>query len=122
MLRQIGLGSPEELFHSIPEDLLLRRHLNTPAALSEIELLDRKSRRLNSSHSQISYAVFCLKKNNICTRNGQAVCLHGERSLLMAKAAALHRRLGESRWVSVRGQTAHVDPTASRPIALCVMS
>src|SRR5438128_1177086 len=39
MLRQIGLGSPEELFHSIPEDLLLRRHLNTPAALSEIELL-----------------------------------------------------------------------------------
>src|SRR5256886_3820452 len=30
-------------------------------------LLDRKSTRLNSSHSQISYAVFCLKKkkNNI---------------------------------------------------------
>src|SRR2546430_13379268 len=30
--------------------------------------LDRKSTRLNSSHSQISYAVFCLKKkkqNNI---------------------------------------------------------
>src|SRR2546430_4871445 len=25
---------------------------------------DRKSTRLNSSHSQISYAVFCLKKNN----------------------------------------------------------
>src|SRR2546430_5438890 len=29
---------------------------------------DRKSTRLNSSHSQISYAVFCLKKkNNIST-------------------------------------------------------
>src|SRR2546430_433160 len=27
-------------------------------------LEDRKSTRLNSSHSQISYAVFCLKKNN----------------------------------------------------------
>src|SRR2546430_8887156 len=27
--------------------------------------LDRKSTRLNSSHSQISYAVFCLKKKNI---------------------------------------------------------
>src|SRR2546430_9211400 len=28
---------------------------------------DRKSTRLNSSHSQISYAVFCLKKKkNIC--------------------------------------------------------
>src|SRR5688572_31470024 len=28
---------------------------------------DRKSTRLNSSHSQISYAVFCLKKKT-CTR------------------------------------------------------
>src|SRR2546430_10701851 len=31
--------------------------------------VDRKSTRLNSSHSQISYAVFCLKKkkNRTCT-------------------------------------------------------
>src|SRR5689334_24332392 len=28
---------------------------------------DRKSTRLNSSHSSISYAVFCLKKKNIQT-------------------------------------------------------
>src|SRR2546430_4410529 len=28
----------------------------------EVAALDRKSTRLNSSHSQISYAVFCLKK------------------------------------------------------------
>src|SRR2546430_13358822 len=28
---------------------------------------DRKSTRLNSSHSQISYAVFCLKKKTITT-------------------------------------------------------
>src|SRR2546430_7281576 len=28
---------------------------------------DRKSTRLNSSHSQISYAVFCLKKKNNIT-------------------------------------------------------
>src|SRR2546430_7840947 len=27
---------------------------------------DRKSTRLNSSHSQISYAVFCLKKKTHC--------------------------------------------------------
>src|SRR2546430_3904766 len=39
-----------------------------PAAVNEVQLLllvvkvDRKSTRLNSSHSQISYAVFCLKK------------------------------------------------------------
>src|SRR3712207_8287850 len=31
--------------------------------------LDRKSTRLNSSHANISYAVFCLKKNN--TEQGQ---------------------------------------------------
>src|SRR2546430_13517616 len=29
---------------------------------SSFRLRDRKSTRLNSSHSQISYAVFCLKK------------------------------------------------------------
>src|SRR2546430_17733517 len=29
---------------------------------------DRKSTRLNSSHSQISYAVFCLKKKKRITR------------------------------------------------------
>src|SRR2546430_3666002 len=29
---------------------------------------DRKSTRLNSSHSQISYAVFCLKKKNYGNR------------------------------------------------------
>src|SRR5688572_32317643 len=29
---------------------------------------DRKSTRLNSSHSQISYAVFCLKKKKKSTR------------------------------------------------------
>src|SRR3712207_8176101 len=28
------------------------------------EVRDRKSTRLNSSHANISYAVFCLKKNN----------------------------------------------------------
>src|SRR2546430_7838510 len=32
--------------------------------LGEQLVLDRKSTRLNSSHSQISYAVFCLKKKN----------------------------------------------------------
>src|SRR3989475_9490831 len=30
---------------------------------------DRKSTRLNSSHSQISYAVFCLKKKKKHSRN-----------------------------------------------------
>src|SRR2546430_2824399 len=34
---------------------------------------DRKSTRLNSSHSQISYAVFCLKKKKHHTQNEQLV-------------------------------------------------
>src|SRR3712207_8524623 len=33
---------------------------------------DRKSTRLNSSHANISYAVFCLKKK----KNIKYVCLH----------------------------------------------
>src|SRR2546428_9230367 len=33
------------------------------------ERTDRKSTRLNSSHDQISYAVFCLKKKNIDARH-----------------------------------------------------
>ena len=39
MLRTVGLNAPEELFSSIPADLLLRAPLNAPAALSEPELL-----------------------------------------------------------------------------------
>src|SRR2546430_5287008 len=38
---------------------------------------DRKSTRLNSSHSQISYAVFCLKKKNtLCLSNRHSVSCH----------------------------------------------
>src|SRR2546430_11375134 len=33
-----------------------------PEVAAPLQLPDRKSTRLNSSHSQISYAVFCLKK------------------------------------------------------------
>src|SRR3712207_8308432 len=44
--------------------------LKTPEAQKELAALgserkeDRKSTRLNSSHANISYAVFCLKKKN----------------------------------------------------------
>src|SRR3712207_8106755 len=41
-----------EVGSTLPTDVL-RRHL------------DRKSTRLNSSHANISYAVFCLKKKNL---------------------------------------------------------
>src|SRR5688572_17449837 len=41
----------------------LARELQTLSG-GEAAAADRKSTRLNSSHSQISYAVFCLKKKN----------------------------------------------------------
>lgn len=41
MLDAIGLESAAELFSSIPEDLRMRRPLNTSEALSELELLTR---------------------------------------------------------------------------------
>src|SRR5205085_10884410 len=46
-------------------------------------LTDRKSTRLNSSHSQISYAVFCLKKN---TAAAEAV-VDAERFICLSRAA-----------------------------------
>src|SRR5688572_32109760 len=39
------------------------------AARERAGSLDRKSTRLNSSHSQISYAVFCLKKKTNKKKN-----------------------------------------------------
>ncbi|MDQ1591870.1 MAG: glycine dehydrogenase subunit 1 [Pyrinomonadaceae bacterium] len=41
MLRSVGLNAPEELFDTIPADILLRDLLDTPAALSEPELIAR---------------------------------------------------------------------------------
>src|SRR3712207_7614925 len=39
-----------------------RRLTDEQAPLDLVDLGDRKSTRLNSSHANISYAVFCLKK------------------------------------------------------------
>src|SRR3712207_7156133 len=51
-----GAGALVGIFH-------LRAEL--PAAEIELGAEDRKSTRLNSSHANISYAVFCLKKKII---------------------------------------------------------
>src|SRR3712207_7410799 len=45
-------------------DRLVGGALDVPVALEPADHLDRKSTRLNSSHANISYAVFCLKKKN----------------------------------------------------------
>src|SRR5205085_11477237 len=46
--------------------LMMMPHIaaHARAARNDLQDPDRKSTRLNSSHSQISYAVFCLKKKN----------------------------------------------------------
>src|SRR2546430_11351701 len=49
--------------------------------------VDRKSTRLNSSHSQISYAVFCLKKKTYRNRSEQALRENEERFRLLFLAA-----------------------------------
>src|SRR2546427_930141 len=48
-------------------------------------LLDRKSTRLNSSHSQISYAVFCLQKKQIYEHSAINVGSPNERGPRMTK-------------------------------------
>src|SRR5437588_1068651 len=48
------------------------RRIRTDGArrVSPVPREDRKSTRLNSSHTVISYAVFCLKKKNQCKSHG----------------------------------------------------
>src|SRR2546427_11714871 len=53
------------LFRSWTSGIGASRQERVDALIRDFPLgagLDRKSTRLNSSHSQISYAVFCLKK------------------------------------------------------------
>src|SRR2546430_4207119 len=47
---------------SAPPVTLLPANARLPHIRRDVRCIDRKSTRLNSSHSQISYAVFCLKK------------------------------------------------------------
>src|SRR2546430_12292923 len=67
---------PWQFVERVPQDrIVVERSLHyfDPAAakfdrivfriIADDNVRDRKSTRLNSSHSQISYAVFCLKKN-----------------------------------------------------------
>src|SRR5215217_9135656 len=45
-----------------------QRTVHAPPVRDRRNCADRKSTRLNSSHANISYAVFCLKKKKIDTR------------------------------------------------------
>src|SRR3712207_8144411 len=54
--QQLALAVRRQNFQRAAE---LQSHIN-----SLLQRTDRKSTRLNSSHANISYAVFCLKKKN----------------------------------------------------------
>src|SRR6266496_3292190 len=59
-----GVGRRRDAADRLPGRLAheLRRCADKPAGAEQSGRLDRKSTRLNSSHVEISYAVFCLKK------------------------------------------------------------
>src|SRR5204862_6667360 len=64
-LEPFGVGNPEpvfiarDVFVKAPPRIMKERHVKLRLSAGES---DRKSTRLNSSHVEISYAVFCLKK------------------------------------------------------------
>src|SRR3712207_8739678 len=57
--RQQGEASRETILDATERLMATRGYAAT--SISDIRKVDRKSTRLNSSHANISYAVFCLK-------------------------------------------------------------
>src|SRR3712207_6996373 len=68
LFRSLSVGLVGNAATVVPE--LLRRGVEVDVVTDQtsahdpLSYLDRKSTRLNSSHANISYAVFCLKKKN----------------------------------------------------------
>src|SRR5438034_1754558 len=68
----VMLLGQSRVFYSMSRDGLLGRWAGQVHPRFRTPYLDRKSTRLNSSHTVISYAVFCLKKkkkNNMTSKN-----------------------------------------------------
>src|SRR2546430_12414323 len=63
-----GVGAQSD-FMRLPRDV-------QPHLAADLVIADRKSTRLNSSHSQISYAVFCLKKKKNTDELSDQSALH----------------------------------------------
>src|SRR2546430_7732439 len=70
-------GSPDfrVVLHGVNGTVHIKRSIRRGSA--QVDERDRKSTRLNSSHSQISYAVFCLKKKKLVINfsTGLLTCL-----------------------------------------------
>src|SRR2546427_3154997 len=76
--KEYGSGSSRDW--AAKGTLLLGVRAVLAESFERIHRRDRKSTRLNSSHSQISYAVFCLKKKK--TQNAAAPHGHDLTSVL----------------------------------------
>src|SRR2546428_13782375 len=63
-LRVMLVAGGTDLFPNMKRRQFTPEVLISLARVRDAAGLDRKSTRLNSSHDQISYAVFCLKKKN----------------------------------------------------------
>src|SRR5260221_2809972 len=57
---------------------MCQRQSSSPMLPSDAAMPDRKSTRLNSSHTVISYAVFCLKKKTLDEAHRSARLLHSD--------------------------------------------
>src|SRR2546427_6610937 len=70
--QRLGPASLQVFFRAVTEVGLALGHQPLGVLLEDG---DRKSTRLNSSHSQISYAVFCLKKKKRQAQAKRVPCL-----------------------------------------------
>src|SRR2546430_10160036 len=66
---QKALGEQRGSTEKLGSILIKLGFINEEQLIGFLSRQDRKSTRLNSSHSQISYAVFCLKKKNTYSRD-----------------------------------------------------
>src|SRR3712207_8593203 len=67
--RSVPLSSHHQGAHerAVPQARRAQQSRSGPVRPAPGSPLDRKSTRLNSSHANISYAVFCLKNNTLST-------------------------------------------------------
>src|SRR2546430_6583162 len=76
LVQQVQAAGYEPALKQIEERLPVRARVRIPS-VAALHVADRKSTRLNSSHSQISYAVFCLKKKKKKTKQlTRSVSIH----------------------------------------------
>src|SRR3712207_9431385 len=62
LLERLQVHVAHDADHGVPRARAAERAQPLPERALPLPVADRKSTRLNSSHANISYAVFCLKK------------------------------------------------------------